>query len=363
MKIFFGYTQIAAVTYYRFISYAKYMRRIKGVEVAYSNYTTDDRKLISWQFELGKNDVVMKQLEMLFENADVSVIGALSSPMAVSLVLAARAKYKKPIFMEIDDYILNLPGYNIASNSYTPGSNIEWVVQKQMESSDGLIVSTNYLKKLYSGFNKNIYVIPNGVDLEVWKKIKIKKRNDSKVRIGFSGSPNHTGDIRMLKNVIELILSMYDNVEFYFKACCPEFLQNKKNVILDDNWKLIDEYPQDLADAGFDIAIAPLRDNNFNRCKSNLRYLEMSMLKIPTVASNINDYKDTIQHGVTGYLCNNDDEWINTLSLLIENVKLRHKIGNSAYNYICGNYNIKDIAKNYVNTLKSVKNIKVEVKV
>lgn len=159
MKIFFAWTQNCAVTYYRFISYAKYMRQIEGIEVAYSNYFTDDSKVINWQFEL-ENPVILSQLEMLFETADISVIGAANHPKTLALIMAIKKKFKKPILMELDDYALNLPACNVASNSYQYGNIMEWILLKQMELSDCMIVSTKYLKEFYTPYNKNIYVVP-----------------------------------------------------------------------------------------------------------------------------------------------------------------------------------------------------------
>lgn len=351
MKIFFAWTQNCAVTYYRFISYAKYMRKMEGIEVAYSNYVTDDSKIINWQFELD-NPVVLVQLEMLFKAADISVIGAINHPKAIALMQAIKHKYKKPILMEIDDYAINLPACNIASNSYKHGNIMEWILLKQMELSDGIIVSTKCLKELYSQYNKNINVIQNGVDLEVWENIEKKPKNTDKTRIGFTGSPNHTADIRLIKNVILKILEKYSNVEFYFQGCNPEFLQNKERIITDETWDTVDKYPQRLADANFDIALAPLRDNSFNRGKSNLRYLEMSMLKLPTIASKINDYKDTIIHNENGYLCETENEWIQCLSQLVEDENLRKRIGESAFKYVSENYDVKNKAVDYINVLK-----------
>lgn len=351
LKVFFGFTQNMAVVWYRMVAYVKEMNK-HGAEVAHSRYSPYDTEIIQWQFDI-ENPLVMNQLEMLMSTADISVMGGFRHPMGIALIQAIKEKYRRPIFMEIDDYIFNLPGYNIASENFKPDGNLEWITRKQMEVSDGLIVSTPALKEMYKSFNKNIFVVPNGLDLKQWAKVKIPPKKTDKIRIGFAGSQNHVGDIRLIKSVITNILDKYPNVEFYFWGACPEFFQGKKNIILDEEWVPVDRFPQKLADCRFDIALAPLKDNNFNRAKSNLRILENSILGVPVVASPLDDYKRTIKHGENGFLCNSDDEWIAVLSALIEDQKLRKEIGKNAKKFVQLNYNIADIAKNYVEILKT----------
>ena len=79
-----------------------------------------------------------------------------------------------------------------------------------------------------------------------------------------------------------------------------------------------------------DIAIAPIKDTQFNRCKSNIKWLEHSMLKTPMVLSDVTPYK-MVKHGETGFLAKTTEDWVTYLSLLIENPAERKRIGENAY--------------------------------
>ena len=50
-------------------------------------------------------------------------------------------------------------------------------------------------------------------------------------------------------------------------------------------------YPEKLASLGLDLALAPLEDNLFNRCKSNLKFLEYGACGYPVIASDIECYR------------------------------------------------------------------------
>ena len=80
----------------------------------------------------------------------------------------------------------------------------------------------------------------------------------------------------------------------------------------------------------FDIALAPIADNLFNRSKTAIRALEMGALGIPVVASNRLPYSDYVMDGKTGFLVNNEAEWIDALTTLIGDANLREQMGEAA---------------------------------
>jgi len=52
----------------------------------------------------------------------------------------------------------------------------------------------------------------------------------------------------------------------------------------------IEKYPSRLAGLNLDLALAPLEDNFFNACKSNLRLLEYGACGFPVICSDIRCY-------------------------------------------------------------------------
>ena len=53
----------------------------------------------------------------------------------------------------------------------------------------------------------------------------------------------------------------------------------------------IEQYPAKLASLNLDLALAPLEDNLFNHCKSNLRLLEYGACGFPVVCSDLITYR------------------------------------------------------------------------
>jgi len=80
----------------------------------------------------------------------------------------------------------------------------------------------------------------------------------------------------------------------------------------------------------FDIGVAPLAPIVFNRSKSHIKALEYAALSIPTVATDIEPYRDFIVHGETGFLVKHDHEWGRYLRILKEDDVLRKEMGAKA---------------------------------
>jgi glycosyltransferase involved in cell wall biosynthesis len=80
----------------------------------------------------------------------------------------------------------------------------------------------------------------------------------------------------------------------------------------------------------FDIGIAPLAYNEFNKSKSDLKVLEYASLGIPVVASDFGPYADTVVHGETGFLVKHSHEWSRYLRMLVEDHQLRETMSVNA---------------------------------
>jgi glycosyltransferase involved in cell wall biosynthesis len=303
----------------------------------------------SWDFQ---NDVnVRSQAYWLVQNADVTVMQYYTIPMFLGMQMVFQDDYKKKILIEVDDEVIDVPPDSPwVKQGIKPGGVLENLFREQFTAADGLVVSTDYLKSIYDKYNDNIYVIPNAIDFRVWDH---KVRDVSKIRIGWAGGANHDGDLEIMKEVIPVILEKYKNVEFMFFNGVPEYLKKFGNrVQCIGRWFNIMDYPKGLADLGFDIGLAPLESNTFNMCKSNLKWLEMSALKIPTVASSVEPYKRSIDNGKTGFLCNTPREWVESLSALIEKESFRKRMGLAAYSKVKKDYNITDTTKKYIKVLE-----------
>src|SRR4029077_7990439 len=76
-----------------------------------------------------------------------------------------------------------------------------------------------------------------------------------------------------------------------------------------------------------DIGIMPLPDDRWSRGKCGLKALQYMALGIPTVCSPVGVNTHIIQHGENGLLAGSDDEWVESLTRLIDSAPLRERLG------------------------------------
>ena len=211
---------------------------------------------------------------------------------------------------------------------------------RMVKIADHLVVATQEIADAVKHLNPRITVIPNAIDPKIWEVKKRKKNKNRNIRIGWIASGSHIADMPIIKPVMEIILKKYPNVEFHFAGIT--WNEMKGNRVFHHVGRGAEGYlvfPEWYANLGIDIAIAPLKDTQFNRCKSNIKWLEASMLELPMVASDVTPYR-SIRHATTGFLASNTEQWVKYLSFLIENAQKRRQIGKNAKTEVLKNWTI-----------------------
>jgi len=342
--------------------------------------------VIQWECELygDKGWSVRADISQAVGWADIVVWMGLHSPASLDLFKWCRLRYPHvKHLMEIDDYLLSSAKSNPAAGEvYRYGGDLAKIGLEQMRMSDGLIVSTPTLAELYKPYAKKIFVVENVMDLSLWPK----RKKNKKLTIGWIGAGSHDEDLALLKGVVQNVLNKHNDVEFMIVHGAPEFFKHKPDCeylanprhpsykklqrcpkckgIPGVNWthdfKTIDKYPKWAASFGFDIGLAPLVDLNFTRGKSNLRWLEYSAMGIPTIASPLNHFKETIVNGKTGIIVkdNSEQSWMEAIESLIENKDLRETIGKNARAEVKENWSLSSMAKKYMKAIEGLKDAK-----
>lgn len=280
--------------------------------------------------------------------------------------------FNKPCLFDVDDLVIDtkytddIPFLRTMSGEekkqYDYGVN---AMQKTLKMCDGVITTTEGLAEELKHYMPNVFINRNVasdamVQRSVWavydrdvlphvpdcqlskaqrnqkkKIIAAQKADEGIVKIGyFSGSITHNDDIDLILPVIQKIMRDFKQVRFYFvgELDIPEALQPFQERICTMPFVDWTELPRLIANV--DINITPLRDTVFNAAKSENKWTEAALVKVPTVASNIGAFKKMVVNGETGLLCNNNEEWHSALRSLIQNKELRREIARKAFEYV-----------------------------
>ncbi|MEI2417576.1 glycosyltransferase [Orrella sp. JC864] len=185
---------------------------------------------------------------------------------------------------ELDDYLPNLP-LKSAHQGQLP-KDILKTMREALKLVDRFIVSTPALAEALDGLHPDTRVVENHLPLHWWSNVQGQRRQGLRPRVGWAGGSSHRGDLELIAEVVK---ALSDEVEWVFFGMCPDSIRPYIHEF--HPGVPIEEYPAKLAGLNLDLALAPLEDNLFNRCKSNLRLLEYGACGFPVVCSDIMPYR------------------------------------------------------------------------
>lgn len=286
------------------------------------------------------------------------------------------------IIYDLDDNLWDVPDYNPA----------KFWFQKFREGfgycaqlCDLITVSTSSLKrtvqKRLPELKIPIEVIPNAVDFEYFGKPS--EKDEEKVIIGWAGSNTHSRDcLDVWQYVLEVI---EENKNVYLEIVGGADISKKLPSFVDTDpitgrmkvieveksyvehhklleklahhprikvkpWVPVGEYNRRFCTWSWDIVLAPLENNRFNFCKSNVKLLETAAIDAVFLASDVTPYNEfvALDDELKSLLCFSSTQWKRKLTDLVKDAAKRkyfaHKIKRIASTF----YNISEVKKNWV---------------
>ena len=293
----------------------------------------------------------------------------------INTVNYLRSKGKKIIF-DIDDW-WRVPRSHYFFPHYSK-HNVPAVIEHTMTLVDAVTTTNGYLADKIEPFNDNVWVLPNAIN-PTEKQFTKRDIKSSLIRFGWVGGLHHLTDIEILRQAmrkanllpnIQICLGGFNlSGKYYFEM--EKILTDGHRSLMDDK-----EYLEYLAagtpameHVGFfkpyrrlwardinsfadiyndlDVVLAPLEDNNFNRCKSELKLIEAGWMGKCVIASDVYPYNEVIEHGVDGFLVSphRGIDWYLFMKRLAENPDLIKSMSEKFEKKIREMFDIHDINK------------------
>jgi glycosyltransferase involved in cell wall biosynthesis len=193
-------------------------------------------------------------------------------------------------------------------------------------------------------FNQRVTAIPNAIDERLFRLSEPRSaRDDDRVVIGIMGTFSHEGDLMMILQALRAVLRRHRaRVSLQIVGAVGDqtllrALDGLPVEVLNDGRP----YEYDafvtwmLERLHWDIALAPLEDTAFTRCKSDLKFLDYAALGAAGIYSRVTPYARSVQHEDTGLLADNHpDAWRDALERLIIDRDLRRHIAMRARHHV-----------------------------
>ena len=311
--------------------------------------------------------------------------------------------------MDIDDHWS--PGPNHPAWELIKQGELDKKIARNLNISRNVITTTPIFAEEIKRLNKNVFVLPNAINPEEKQYISNVEKSD-RIRIGWLGGSSHIKDLEILggmvrkfKNAglldkIQLVLCGYDlrgNITMIDKTTGKQkqrAIKPKESVwytyekIFTDDYSILSpEYKKFLHTFKeeeyenvhnepyrrvwtkpitsyasnynlFDILIAPLKESNFNKVKSQLKVIEAGFHKKALIAQDYGPYQidcvNAIEYGgkinpkgncLLVDTHKNHKQWYQYTKKLLDNPSLVEDLGEKLYEDIVPKYHIDVITE------------------
>lgn len=282
---------------------------------------------------------------------DLIVLVRLPQSAVTRLVIDAAHRIGRPVVFDIDDYLFDpwVMPYVEAFRELPRATALHILdsVSASLLACDYFIGSTPYLAEKAAALGKASFVIPNGVNATqldlAGRALRQREERpcEEVVRLGyFSGTRTHQADFRLIYPVLMNILRQHRQARLVMVGDLdvgefPGLLLHAEQI---ENLPLRPwtELPEVMAT--IDINLIPLELTPFNEGKSNLKYFESGLLKVPSIASPTQIHRQSIDHGHNGLLAATPHEWHDSLTELLLDPERRTRLGDNAFEHVLRTY-------------------------
>jgi hypothetical protein len=247
--------------------------------------------------------------------------------------LKTLSEKEKPLKLmyEVDDVVFaeDIPHYNRNRSAFT-SSEIQDSIKEILHMMDEITVTTDYFRDYIINKTgiKNVTTVPNYL-MKWWfdryynmnNLIKQYDKNKKKPIIAIFASGTHV-DVANLANqqddfemLIQHFIKTRTEFQWHFYGCYPLPLKPyiDRGEMKTFKWSSLGDFAEIMANSGAQLTFAALRDNEFNKCKSNIKLIESGAIGLPCVCPNLVTYKDAFLK------YSNGNEFIDCIKTVLKN--------------------------------------------
>ncbi|MHB8770597.1 MAG: glycosyltransferase family protein [Syntrophales bacterium] len=266
-------------------------------------------------------------------SADVLVVHLLSEHDLLP-ILEERKRQGKPTVYELSDNILALhEGIGIRAWFADP-VNLALAMQ-YLSMADAVQTTGAYLAERFCFVNPRMTVFEN----QIVRMGTLARKPSDRVVLGWAGSSGHREDIATIRDAVAEALRQCPQLDFAFMGDRDIFAtltgNSAANRFSYTPPGSLDEYFTFLQT--LDIGVAPLQDNPYNRCRSDVKFLEYASRGVVPVLSSLAPYRASARDGETALFFDSPAQLSAVLSTLAGDPDLRRRVREAAYRYVQDN--------------------------
>ncbi|MFC7678029.1 glycosyltransferase family 1 protein [Paenibacillus sp. GCM10028914] len=251
-------------------------------------------------------------------------------PSAYSLLELAHHLRKRTVYV-IDDNFLEIQPTTSVGQYYCDPVRRETFIKFLRNTKTIKVDSPDLGIYIQQRFNKNVIYFPGSVDFDWLDGQDRNLREKEQIVIGYAGGEKEE-DFAPVIPALNKILDYYGGfVRLEFFGYLPPSLADHPSVKYVGGGLEYKDFLKKLYKCNWDIGIAPLADNSFNKGKTNNKFREYGACFIPGIYSKSPVYIPWVAQGESGYLVEHSEKgWYEGIKAMIEDPPMRHRIKENA---------------------------------
>lgn len=331
--------------------------------------------------------------------------------------------------MDLDDHWS--PGPHHPAYLLIKNSGLDKMILGNIKNARNITTTTKIFAEEISKYNKNVHILPNAIDPNEKQYTPNPEKSD-RVRIGWLGGSSHLRDLEILKGIagrlhndglldkVQFVLCGYDlrgtmtiideqtgqqtqrpikpmeSVWYHYERIFTEdyttvspeykeFLLKFKNEeypnVANEPYRRVWTKPISSYASNynlFDVSLAPIEENDFNKVKSQLKVIEAGFHKKALIAQDFGPYQIDVKNayqfgggwdengnGILIETNKNHKDWYKFIKKLIQNPELIQQLSENLHNTVKNLYSVdavSDSRRDLYKKLVSEKKQKIESK-
>lgn len=261
-------------------------------------------------------------LEIEAEAPDALLFHHALDDRSLSLMEHAARALSIPRVVLIDDLLTDVPTGNPMAATMFP--DIEQRLHRALSSCTVMVATSAGIADAYGKLAPRTVIIENALEATAWPQPAARTTSRGRLRVGWAGAEQHADDLAFLSG----LMLHHADVQWVFLGMAPDHAASNGAEV--HPMVPFADYPARMAALDLDIALVPIVDNDYNRCKSLLKVLEWGALGVPVIASALPPYLAApVIHASAGA-----DSWSIELQRLLANPALRAAHGDALRQWV-----------------------------
>ncbi|MBP7776985.1 MAG: glycosyltransferase family 4 protein [Acidobacteria bacterium] len=198
-----------------------------------------------------------------------------------------------------------------------------------------VVAGNEYLAAWARLHSPSVVVVPTCVDTDVFAPDGSRRR-DAPVTIAWSGSASTVAHLAQVLPVLERVQARYGERVKVRVMGDPAFAHQPLGL-RGEAWSQQSEMALLRT---MDIGLMPLPDDEWTRGKCGLKGLVSMAMGAASVMSPVGVNNEIVEPGVNGFLPSSADEWYDVLCRLIDNPRLRGRVGAAGRQTVVDHYSV-----------------------